>query len=104
MLNNLEKGKTFMANKENGLDCHLFLCEGSYVILTNNIWQIYGLCNGTTLHVVDVIYSDGRIYPGLSYFFIVDFGNKYSGPPLFRNDQDRKGWIPFSTDHYEWKT
>ena len=81
-----------------------FLCEGSYVILTNNIWQIYGLCNGTTLHVVDVIYSDGRIYPGLSYFFIVDFGNKYSGPPLFRNDQDRKGWIPFSTDHYEWKT
>ena len=93
-----------MDNKENGLCCHLFLCKGSYVILKNNIWQISGLCNGTTVHVVDVIYSDDKPSPGPSDFFIVDFDNNYSGPPLIGNDQDRKGWVPFSTDNYEWKT
>ena len=55
-------------------------------------------------HVVDIIYSDGKPPPGLPDCFIVHFGDKYSVSPLFGNDQDRKGWVPISPYHYEWKT
>ena len=69
-----------------------------------NIWQINGLCNGSTGHMVDIIYSNQKSPPGLPDCFIVDFGNNYSGPPLFGNDQDCKIWVPISPDHYEFKT
>ena len=86
------------------MDYHLFLCKGSYTILTKNIWKIAGLCNGATGHVVYIIYSDVKTPSGLPDCLIVYFGDKYSGQLLFGNDKDCNGWDSISPDNYERKT
>ena len=61
----------------------LFLCIGAKVLLTMNIWQHAGLCNGAVGTVVDIVYDDESIAPGLPVCVLVDFKDDYTGPPIW---------------------
>ena len=43
-----------------GLHPVIFLAEGARVMLTANIWQQVGLCNGTAGTVFKLLYQEGR--------------------------------------------
>ena len=77
-----------------GLSCFLFLAVCAKVVLTSNVCQPAGLCNGATGFVKDIIYDEGKTAPALPRLVWVDFGDKYSGPSFFPNDEDRSGWVP----------
>ena len=88
-------GRKASANQANGLERKAFLCKGAFVLLTKNVWQSAGLCNGATGYVVELIFFEGRPPPGLPECVIVDFGENYTGPPLFgTEDNGRRGWVP----------
>jgi hypothetical protein len=93
-----------------------FLARGAKVIITSNVAQHHGLCNGTTGIVKDIVYhepyvneedSDGDVDdamdigdvvivrpPGLPKYVWVDVGDDYTGPTYFPGNALRKGWVP----------
>ena len=79
-----------------GLSCLLFLAVGAKVVMTSNVCQPAGLCNGSTGIVKDIVYEEGTTAPALPKFVWVDFGSGYTGPPFFPGDDypDRRGWVP----------
>ena len=76
------------------LDRSLFFCVGAKVVMTQNVCQPAGLCNGATGVVMDIVYNDGEGPPSLPRFVMVDFGEKYTGTPFFPGDDNRRGWVP----------
>ena len=77
------RGHTASTTTAGGLDILLFLCIGAKVLLTKNIWQHAGLCNGAVGTVVDIVYDDESIAPGLPVCVLVDFKDDYTGPPIW---------------------
>ena len=92
--NNTGDGKKSTSSEAGGLLQTLYLCVGALVILTTNIAQNMGLCNGATGKVVAIIYDESSPPPGLPFYVIVDFGSKYTGPPFFGNQLSRAGYVP----------
>lgn len=74
------------------------------MLLTKNVWQIAGLCNGATGIVKEIIYDDNNPAPGLCSCVIVDFGDTYVGEPFFDDDDSKKGWVPIFPTTAEWET
>ena len=98
-------GRKASSNQANGLESKVFLCKGAFVLLTKNVWQSAGLCNGATGKVVDLIFSERRPPPGLPECVVIDFGENYTGPPLFGDQETiRRGWVPIYPEYSEWYT
>ncbi len=79
------RGHAASSSVAGGLDKLLCLCVGAKVLLTKNIWQHGGLCNGSVGTVVDIIYGNEEPIqgpPGLPSCVLVDFGEDYTGPAL----------------------
>ena len=43
--------------------------------------------------------TDETIYDAANLFVWIDFGEQYSGPSFFEEDESRKGWFPFFAIH-----
>jgi len=78
--------KRTTSQQARNLDSKAYLCRDAFVLLTQNIWQSVGLCNGATGKVIDFIFSKEGPPPGLPEYNIVDFGANYTGPPIFGED------------------
>ena len=61
-----------------GLEPVLYIARNAAVMLTCNLWPAAGLCNGSTGHVVDIIYKEGHEPPYLPIAIIVKFDD-YTG-------------------------
>ena len=64
-----------------GLDSVIFMAKGAKVMLTSNLWQQVGLCNGTRGTISDLLYAQGHKPPNLPIAILVNFPD-YSGPPF----------------------
>ena len=58
-----------------GLYPVVFLAVGAQVMLTANLWQEVGLCNGAAGTVYQILYQDGHKPPHLPVAVLVDFHN-----------------------------
>ena len=65
-------------------------------MLTKNVYQYSGLCNGATGTVMDIVYMPGMSSHGLPKFIIVDFGTDYRGPTFFLGCPNISGWVPIN--------
>ena len=92
--------KATKSDEAGGLDSVIFLTKHAKVMLTSNLWQQAGLCNGTTSIVEDIIYTKNQNPPSLPISIIVEF-EKYTGPPFIT---DHPTWVPIPPITYEWTT
>ena len=88
-----------------------YYCKGANILLTKNVWQTAGLCNGATGKIIDIVYHDDSPPPGLPACTIMDFGVDYTGPPFFPKENlnstercRKRGWIPIFPERSEWQT
>ena len=79
------------------LDPVIFLAQGARVMLTANLWQEVGLCNGAAGTVMELLFADGRS-PNLPITVIVKF-NSYAGPLI---TADCPCCVPVARITYEW--
>lgn len=100
---NTGKGKQATLNQAGGLVSTLYLCEGAKVLLTKNVAQQVGLCNGSTGTIVAFVYESDKPPPNLPEYVIVDFGDSYKGRPFFVDDPDKAGWVPIFPETHEWQ-
>ena len=78
--------KTATNDKAGGLANTLYLCRGAKVMLTSNLNVPFGLFNGSTGTVCDIIYLDGRNpKQSLPDVVMVSF-IKYTGPPFLADN------------------
>jgi hypothetical protein len=87
------RSKSMNSSAFMGLNCFLFLSVFAKVVMTQNVCQPAGLCNGATGTVMDIVYNDGEGPPSLPKFVWVDFGDNYKGPSFFPRDETRRGWV-----------
>ena len=66
-------------DEEGGLDSEVFHAEGAAVMLTSNLWQDVGLCNGASGIVQSVLYPPNKGPPSLPIAVLVHFPH-YTGP------------------------
>jgi hypothetical protein len=62
--------------------------------MVSNVCQRVGLVNGAIGVVVDIIYAPGVAPPELPTMVMVGFGDSYTGPSFFPDDESRRGWVP----------
>jgi ATP-dependent exoDNAse (exonuclease V) alpha subunit len=101
---NTGKAKQSTPNQAGGLVSTLYLCEGAKVLLTKNLAQQVGLCNGATGTIVAFVYENDKPPPNLPEYVIVDFGDSYKGRPFFGDDPDKAGWVPIFPETHEWQS
>jgi hypothetical protein len=77
--------KKISSDDRSGLEPVVFLAKGARVMLTMNLCSSFGLCNGATGTVVDIIYQNNHKPPDLPIAVIVEFEN-YRGP-IFNENQ-----------------
>lgn len=68
-------------------------------MLTSNLWQQFGLCNGATGIVESILYAEGHKPPALPIAMMVNF-NDYAGPPLLPS---KPKCIPIPPITFEWQ-
>ena len=61
----------------------IFLARGAGVMLTSNLWQEVGLCNGATGVVEDLLFHPDRPPPCLPIATLVHFSH-YKGPDFYQ--------------------
>ena len=81
-----------------GLEAVIFMAEGAQVMLTSNLWQQVGLCNGTKGTVESLLYAEGHKPPNLPTAILVNFP-EYTGPPFLQN---KPKCIPIPSTVHEW--
>jgi hypothetical protein len=91
-LNSSPEARKLLPDKFQGLENSLYLCVDAYVLITQNIATKFGLCNGATGTVVDIIYLEDSP-PNLPFCVVVNVPT-YTGPPLFGTENGRKHWVP----------
>ena len=64
-----------------GLEPVVYLAKDAKVMLTCNIWQQSGLCNGAIGTIYDILYAEGQKTPDLPIAVTVNF-TQYTGPPF----------------------
>ena len=62
----------------------VFMAKGTKVMLTSNLWQQVGLCNGATGIIDCLLYTEGHKPPNLPIAVLVNFPG-YVGPPFLLN-------------------
>ena len=78
----------FSSDDMGGLEPKVFLSIGARVMLTRNLWNDQGLCNGSMGVVKDIVYQEGDSPPNLPIAVIVQFDSFYTGPSICE-DQPR---------------
>jgi ATP-dependent DNA helicase PIF1 len=86
------------SDEAGGLDSVIYISKHSKVMLTSNLWQQTGLCNGATGTVKDILYKDNQKPPSLPVSVLVEF-EKYKGPPFI---PEHPTWVPIPPLTYEW--
>lgn len=86
------------ADDASGLEPTIHLATGAKVMLTRNIWQQAGLCNGATGTVESILYAEGHRPPNLPIAVLVTFSD-YSGPPFL---PAKPKCIPVTPFTFEW--
>ena len=71
------------SDKAGGLQPILYLCKNAKVTLTMNISVAFGLYNGASGTVVDLIYSSGKRPPEDLPDVVMVMFPKYTGPPFY---------------------
>ena len=69
------------SDEAGNLDSSLFLSKNSKVMLTSNLWQQTGLCNGAIGIIKDILCKQDQKLPSLPISIVVEF-NKYKRPPF----------------------
>lgn len=64
-----------------GLEAVIHLAKAAKVMLTCNLWQQSGLCNGAIGTVNEILYAEGQRPPNLPIAVTVNF-TEYTGPPF----------------------
>jgi hypothetical protein len=78
--------KTCASDKAGGLLPTLFLCKSAKVMLSVNISVPFGLFNGATGNIVDIVYLNGKTpKDGLPDVVMVHF-QSYTGPPFMKEN------------------
>ena len=81
----------------------LFLCVDAMVMLFYNLKQDSNLVNGSVGYVKDIVYEEGQGPPSLPSYVIVNFGEFYTGPNFFPEEEpEKKGWVPIKPTTMEW--
>ncbi|XP_078352432.1 uncharacterized protein LOC144637171 [Oculina patagonica] len=83
-----------------GLDSEIFLARGAAVMLTSNLWQEVGLCNGATGVVQDFLFHPDRPPPGLPIATLVQFP-QYTAPAFL---EDNPQTVPIPPHLFEWES
>ena len=78
----------------------IFLACGAQVMLTANLWQEVGLCNGTPGTVRHFIYKDDHAPPNLPIAVLVEF-DKYCGPQFLDSAPNCVPIVPIT---FEWES
>eukprot|EP00957_Ditylum_brightwellii_P088970 6775274-Ditylum_brightwellii.AAC.1 len=60
------------------LETSLYLSVGFKILLTNNVCQLAGLCNGPTDIVKYIVYENNTSPSHIPKFIMVDFGSQYT--------------------------
>ena len=76
--------KNATSDDAGGLDAVMFLARGAAVMLTCNLWQEVGVCNGATGALEDLLFHPDRPPPCLPIAALVHFV-RYTGPAFFTN-------------------
>ena len=85
------------SDEAGGLEPVVFLAEGTKVMLTCNLWQEAGLCNGSPGTVTSLLFQDQQGPPNLPIAVLVHFPN-YTGPVF----NSIPGCIPVPPVTFEW--
>lgn len=83
-----------------GLYPTVLLAEGAHVMLTANVWQQVGLCNGAAGVVYKLIYQEGQSPSNLPIAVLVEFSH-YTGPPFL---PDIPKCVPIVPITFEWES
>ncbi|XP_078371416.1 ATP-dependent DNA helicase Pif1-like [Oculina patagonica] len=83
-----------------GLDSEIFLSRGAAVMLTSNLWQEVGLCNGATGVVQDLLFHPDRPPPCLPITALVQFP-QYTGQAFL---EDNPQTVPIPPHLFEWES
>ena len=59
------RSKKMSSDKFCGLESSLFLARDAKVVMTSNVCQPAGLCNGAVGEVKDIVYHEGETAPSL---------------------------------------
>ena len=97
-VNSDHAAKVTTSDEAGGLDSVVYISKNSKVMLTSNLWQQTGLCNGAIGTVQEILYANNHNPPSLPVSVLVDFG-KYKGPPFL---QDHPTWVPIPPVTFEW--
>ncbi len=84
----------------NGLHPVIFLAAQARVMLTANLWQEVGLCNGAPGTVQQFLFHEGQAPPNLPIAVLVEFDN-YTGPPFLA---DHPKCVPIPPMLAEWNS
>lgn len=74
------------------------MAKDAQVMLTSNLWQQVGLCNGARGIIDSLLYAQGHKPPNLPIAIMVKFTH-YTGTPFIQN---KPKCIPISPIVYEW--
>ena len=86
-------------NDAGGLYPAIFVAEGAYVMLTANLWQQVGLCNGAAGTIHSILYGENQSPPDLPIAIMVCFEH-YTGPPFISTHPTV---IPIPPITFEWE-
>ena len=87
------------SDEAGGLEPVVFLAEGAKVMLTCNLWQEVGLCNGSPGTVISLLFQDEQGPPSLPIAVLVHFRD-YTGPVF----NSTPGCIPVPPVTFEWNS
>ena len=92
--------KNAKSDDAGGLDAVIFLARGAAVMLTSNLWQEGGLCNGATGVVEDLLFHPDRPPPYLPIAALVHFSH-YTDPAFLPTNPKT---VPIPPHLSEWES
>ena len=95
-----QNAKNATSDDAGGLDVVIFLADGAAVMLTSNLWQEVGLCNGATGVVEDLLFHPDRPPPCQPIAALVHFTN-YTGPAFLTTNPKT---VPIPPHLFEWES
>eukprot|EP00978_Attheya_sp_CCMP212_P024884 scaffold78991_cov48-Attheya_sp.AAC.2 len=98
------KGASATKDTAKGLVASMYLAVGAKVLVTTNVAQRAGICNGSFGIVKEIVYEEGAGPPALPKFVLVDLGAMYTGPSFFPLNREQSGWVPIHPVENSWTT
>ncbi len=83
-----------------GLQPVLFLAKNARIMLTSNLWQEVGLCNGAAGTVREILYQTEHKPPDMPIAVLVDM-DSYAGPSMLAGSPS---CIPIPPRTFEWES